>query len=201
MAEAAPRPTPHSGPDAWSPFGEAARALPMRRVQTTLSIADTPAAFVLRADVADAAFLKAVKQTLGLTLSLAVGEVSHAEEKRIFWLGPDMWLLLVPPSGATDVAQALTKLTARFLHASNVETTETRVWLSLEGSKARATLMRLMSRDLRDTAFPIGACAGARLGPLHVLLERTGEDAYLIAGSTSSAEFLANLACDALATL
>lgn len=185
----------------WSPFGDAARELPMRRAGTSLSVAETPAAFILRANITDAAFLKATVQALRLTLPSAVGEVVRAEDKRIFWLGPDMWLLLVPPHAAGETGQTLTRLTARFLHASTVEITETRAWLKLEGPAARQILMRLMSRDLRDTAFPIGACVGALLGPLNVLLERTGEDAYLIAGATSSAEFLANLARDALATL
>ena len=100
---------------------------------------------------------------------------------------------------AIETSQKLTVLTARFLHASFIETTETRAWLRLEGPAARETLMKLTARDLRDSAFPIGACVGALLGPMHALMERVGEDAYLIAGPTSSAEFLATMIRDALA--
>ena len=183
----------------WSPFGDSGKELPMTRAGTTVSIAETPATFVLQGDRNDAAFLAAVEDAVGLTLPMTVGEVVRAKALRAFWLGPDMWLLLAPLDEAEDASRSLTVLTARFLHASAVETTETRAWIKLEGPAARQTLMKLTARDLRDKALPVGACSGALLGPLHALLERVAEDAYMIAGPVSSAEFMAEMARDALA--
>jgi sarcosine oxidase subunit gamma len=183
----------------WSPFGDRGRDLPMTRAGTTIAIAETPAAFVLQGDCRDESYYKAAEDVLGLALPKLVGEISRSETCRAFWLGPDMSLLLAPATQAVEISQKLAVLTARFLHASFVETTETRAWVTLEGPSARQTLMKLTARDLRDNAFPIGACVGALLGPLHALIERVGEDAYLIAGPTSSAEFLATMMRDALA--
>ena len=183
----------------WSPFGDSGRDLPMTREGTTIAIAETPAAFVLQGNCRDGVYYKAAEDVLGLALPKLVSEVARSETCRAFWLGPDMWLLLAPAAEAVETSQKLAVLTARFLHASFIETTETRAWLKLEGPAARETLMKLTARDLRDSAFPIGACVGALLGPMHALMERVGEDAYLIAGPTSSAEFLATMIRDALA--
>ena len=183
----------------WFPFGDKGRDLPMTRAGTIVAIAETPAAFVLQGKCGDGAYYKAAEETLGLALPKVVSEVARSETCRAFWLGPDMWLLLAPAAEAIETSQKLTVLTARFLHASFIETTETRAWLRLEGPAARETLMKLTARDLRDSAFPTGACVGAALGPLHALMERIGEDAYLIAGPISSAEFLATMMRDALA--
>jgi sarcosine oxidase, subunit gamma len=183
----------------WSPFGDRGRDLPMTREGTTIAIAETPIAFVLQGNCRDGVYYKAAEDVLGLVLPKLVSEVARSETRRAFWLGPDMWLLLAPAAEAVEASQKLSVLTARFLHASFIETTETRVWLRLEGPAARETLMKLTARDLRDSAFPIGACIGALLGPMHALMERVGEDAYLIAGPTSSAEFLAAMMRDALA--
>jgi len=183
----------------WSPFGDSGRDLPMTREGTTIAIAETPAAFVLQGNCRDGVYYKAAEDVLGLALPKLVSEVIRSETCRAFWLGPDMWLLLAPAAEAVETSQKLAVLTARFLHASFIETTETRAWLKLEGPAARETLMKLTARDLRDSAFPIGACVGALLGPMHALMERVGEDAYLIAGPTSSAEFLATMMRDALA--
>ncbi len=183
----------------WSPFGDSGRDLPMTREGTTIAIAETPAAFVLQGNCRDGVYYKAAEDVLGLALPKLVSEVVRSETCRAFWLGPDMWLLLAPAAEAVETSQKLAVLTARFLHASFIETTETRAWLKLEGPAARETLMKLTARDLRDSAFPIGACVGALLGPMHALMERVGEDAYLIAGPTSSAEFLATMMRDALA--
>lgn len=183
----------------WSPFGDSRKDLPMTRSGTTVAIAETPSTFVLQGDDGDSAFLRAAEETLGFPLPKAVGEVSRVDMHRAFWLGPDMWLVLGASSGALPMAQSMSVLCTRFLHASVVETTEIRAWIRLEGPSARQTLMKLTARDLGDKAFPVGACAGALLGPLHALLERVEEDAYLIAGPTSSAEFLAEMMRDALA--
>lgn len=183
----------------WSPFGDKGRDLPMTREGTTIAVAETPAAFVLQGNCRDGVYYKAAEDVLGLALPKLVSEVARSETYRAFWLGPDMWLLLAPAAEAVEASQKLAVLTARFLHASFIETTETRAWLRLEGPAARETLMKLTARDLRDSAFPIGACVGALLGPMHALMERVSEDAYLIAGPTSSAEFLATMMRDALA--
>lgn len=183
----------------WSPFGDRGRDLPMTREGTTIAIAETPAAFVLQGNCRDDSYYRAAEDVLGLSLPKLVGEVARSETCRAFWLGPDMWLLLAPAAEAVETSQKLAVLAARFLHASFVDTTETRAWIRLEGPVARQTLMKLTARDLRDSAFPIDACVGALLGPMHALIERVGEDAYLIAGPTSSAEFLATMMRDALA--
>lgn len=182
----------------WSPFGEGGKALPMTRAGTTVSIAEAPATFVLQGDCRDGAFLKAAREKLGIELPLQVGDVGLSKAERVFWLGPDMWLVLAPGDAAVETLQRLIVLTTRFLHASVVETTETRAWIRLAGPAARQVLMRLTARDLRDTAFAKGACVGALLGPLHVLLERIDDDAYMIAGPVSSAEFLVEMVRDAL---
>ena len=183
----------------WSQFGDQGRDLPITRAGTTIAIAETLVSFVLQGTCSDNGYYKAAEEALGLVLPKDVGEVARSETCRAFWLGPDMWLLLAPAAEAVETSQKLAVLTAPFLHASFVETTETRAWLRLQGPFARQTLMKLTERDLRDSAFPVGACIGLLLGPLHALMERVDEDTYLIAGPTSSAEFLAAMIRDSLA--
>jgi len=186
MADAAP----------WTPFGAAGDRLPAERGDVTLAAAPTPTAWLLQADYGDAIWREAAAAAAGVGVPGSVGGVRGEAGRRILALGPDMWLLL--SDGQPPAPAGLEELEGRFGHASAVEQTEARAWLTLEGAGAADALRRLSTHDLDLAAFPAGTARGAMLGPVACILERLAADRFVIGGPVSTAEFLAELLLDAL---
>ena len=83
----------------WSPFGDSGRDLPMTRAGTTVSIAETPATFVLQGNCSDDGLTTRLRRRKRWGSALPKGRrrgVHGPNTCRAFWLGPDMWLVLAP---------------------------------------------------------------------------------------------------------
>lgn len=186
-----------SAPEDWSPFGALAVRLPAAAAEVTLSVLPTPATFLLLGDIDEPGWRDAIAGAAGVAPSRTVGAVATGADRRMLTLGPDMWLLLCD-APAAGLGQALLDAAGRFARAGAVETTETRVWLRLEGGGAATALAKLATLDLAPAAFPPGCVYGARLGALACLLERRADDIFVVAGPTSSAEYLAGMLLDAI---
>lgn len=182
--------------NAWSAFGDVAARLPAGVGAVELSELPTPTTVLLQGDPADNAWLAAAGAVAGVALGVDIGQAADAGERRAYRLGPDMWLLTCDgPSPADELAA----LAGRHPQSGAVETTEARVWLKLEGAGAAGVLAKLATLDFRNAAFPVGKAVGAHIGPLSCLIERRGAEAFIVAGPTSSAEYLAELLVDAMA--
>lgn len=183
---------------AWSPFGAWARRMPVQGRAARLNIAPGPNVWLLQADPEDEACLDAVEAGFGLRPASTIGAVVAAHDasgepdaRRVVSIGPDAWLLLGAGGGLDEAV-------TQFGHASLVDVSDARVWLRIDGAAADA-LAKLTTLDLDLAAFPVGCAYGAKLGPLHVLLERTAADGFLISGQASTAEHLAEMLTYAVA--
>lgn len=173
----------------WSPFGAWAGRLPVQSERATLTVLPTPRVWLLQADPDSTAWRDAADE-IGLKPESRVGAVARGDGRRLIATGPDAWLLVAPPDAAD--LKPLAGVAA-------VEITEARAWLRLEGPGAELALAKVVALDLRKDAFPVGDAFGAKLGPLSSLIDRIADDAFEIAGHTSSAEFLAGLLAETLA--
>ena len=129
----------------------------------------------------------------GLQADIAIGRFAASPDgsHRLVRLGPDQWLYLT----AANAAQPnLPKGAAIF------EQSEMRAWFTLSGGLAEAALSSLGPRDLRLPAFPEGAGGRARLGPMTVILLRTGPAAFLIGAPVSFAHYAGDMLTAALKT-
>jgi sarcosine oxidase, subunit gamma len=165
-------PLPRTGPlDAWA---DRFAALP-----AGIRIAADP--FVPMADVrADAATAPALG--LPTTPNTWVGRGGG----RAIWLGPDEWLVTVPPGDlpGADVV---------------VDVSGQRTTLRLAGEHVRALLATGCALDLHPRAFPVGSAAQTLLGLAGVVLLALDEAEYEILVRTSFARHLADWLLDAAA--
>ncbi len=144
----------------------------------------------LRGDAGDAAFCDAVASVLGETPP-SEPNTTAGESPRLFWLGPDEWLVMTAEDGGSAAAAVLTSALAD-LAAAVTDVSESRTVIGLSGSRAREVLMKGCGLDVHPRAFPSGACAQTLLGQVGVLLHCLDAEAghYEITVLRSFAEYL-----------
>ncbi|HJM50447.1 MAG TPA: sarcosine oxidase subunit gamma family protein [Alphaproteobacteria bacterium] len=144
----------------------------------------------LRGDAGDKDFCRAVAEVLGET---PPGEpnTTAGSSPRLFWLGPDEWLVMTAEDGGSAVAAALTSALSG-LAAAATDISESRTIIDLSGPRARQVLMKGCGLDVHPRAFPSGACAQTLLGQVGVLLHCLDAEAgqYEITVPRSFAEYL-----------
>jgi sarcosine oxidase subunit gamma len=135
--------------------------------------------FNLRGNASERAFLEAIKTCTGLELPQSANtftELSEQQGLRIFWLGPDEWLIEAQQTLCnqllTDLGQAL-----KGLHHSLIDISGGNICLSLSGDMARYVLAKGCSLDLHFDVFKNGDCAQTSIGKASVLLALTTQPA------------------------
>jgi sarcosine oxidase subunit gamma len=122
----------------------------------------------LRGDARDAGFLRLVQETTGLLLP-PVGGMAVAGAVTALGLGPDEWLLLLPPGEGAGLAGRLDAATGE-RHGLALEASSAWTTLRLAGPAAVELLAGLVAIDLDPPAFAPGRCAATRLGSTRVVL-------------------------------
>ena len=150
------------------PFlGEVAREL----------VADSGARLTIRGDLGhinlrgnpdNTGFVTTVEEVLGQSLPVAPNTFSIGTH-RIFWLGPDEWLVVTAAVQASTVAERLHEVTSEY-HAAVNDTSGGQVAMLLEGSAARRILAKGCTLDLHASVFAVGTCAQSGLAKASVLL-------------------------------
>ena len=138
-----------------------------RRVTVT---ALPPAARLTLRAGADGAALFA--QSLGFALPDRVGRSTSKGTRTAMMLGPDEFMVL---DMQADAVLAPKLANPAF---SAVDVGHRNVAFSVVGPGAADTINAGCPRDLRDAAFPVGACARTILGKAEILLARTADDEY-----------------------
>jgi len=117
--------------------------------------------------------LAAAEGALGQPVPLAANTFT-AGERKVYWLGPDEWLIA---TGADCVADLGSELAAALAgsHAAVNDVSGGNVELLLGGVDARAVLAKGCSLDLHPREFASGQCAQTGLGRVSVLLAAAGE--------------------------
>ncbi len=122
----------------------------------------------LRGDAADAGFLEAVAKPLGQPLPLVANTFSDGA-CRVYWLGPDEWLIITEPEREQLLAAQLTEaLTGRIFALTDL--TGGQISLRLSGTNARDVLATGCTLDFHPRVFQPGQCAQTMLGKVSMLI-------------------------------
>ena len=122
----------------------------------------------LRGNPANADFVAAVEEVFGQSLPVTPNTASVGTH-RVFWLGPDEWLVVTAAEQAAIVTGRLQAATSES-HASVNDISGGQIAMLLEGSAARSILAKGCTLDLHASVFPVGACAQSGLAKANVLL-------------------------------
>jgi sarcosine oxidase subunit gamma len=116
----------------------------------------------LRARDNNTAFLAATLKVLGCEPPTAANTVIEAGDYRIYWLGPDEWLV-VTPAGQQDQVKADLLATLDGVFCAVVDNSSGLTMLHVSGDNAAALLATDCPFDLHPREFKHGQCAQTRL--------------------------------------
>jgi sarcosine oxidase, subunit gamma len=101
-----------------------------------------------------------------------------AGDRDVLWLGPDEWLVVAEPGGASAMAEELERSLAD-LHRSVVDVSGNRIVLELWGSSRHDRLSSACPIDLHPRSWGDGRCAQSVFGAAQVLLQERQETTRL----------------------
>ncbi|MFI7586385.1 2Fe-2S iron-sulfur cluster-binding protein [Spongisporangium articulatum] len=141
----------------------------------------------------------AVQGALGFALPGPNRAATQADRSAL-WLGPDEWLLLGPDGD--DLVAVLTEAVTGDERASVVDLSANRTTVRLRGTAATAVLEKGCALDLHARATTVDEpgqswCAVTLLSRLNVILQKPGDDEYLLLVRPSFAGYLADWLLDA----
>ncbi len=123
----------------------------------------------LRGRPGNTAFLAAVLKVLGVEPPTDANTVIDAGEYRVFWLGPDEWLVVTPAGRQSQLrADLLAALEGVF--SSVVDNSSGLTLLRITGVNAAALLATDCPFDLHPREFAPGQCAQTRLAKAGMLI-------------------------------
>ena len=175
-----------AGADVTGPRGAALREVPF---QTMVGLRAAPGS----------ASATALGDVLGAPLPGRVGQTSVSGDHATLWLAPDEWLVV---SGAEPeplvgaLAEALGQA-----RGAVVDLSANRTVLELTGPAARAVLEKGCPADLHPRVFGTGSAIATTLGPVPLVLWRSGEECYRLLPRASFADYVARWLLDAMAEL
>jgi len=123
----------------------------------------------LRGSVDNTAFLAAILKVLGVEPPTDANTVVAAGERRIFWLGPDEWLV-VTPAGQQDTLRDELHAALKKVFSSVVDNSSGLTLLRITGDNAGALLATDCPFDLHPREFKPGQCAQTRLARAGMLI-------------------------------
>ena len=152
----------------------------------------------LRGDPADASFIDAVRQVLGLALPTAANTASTTGDRAALWLSPDQWLILVPFATRAQTIDELERALAG-KHVSITDVSANRTILELSGAKAREVLAKGCGLDLHPRAFKTGQCAQTVVARSQAVIWQIDETpTYRVLVRPSFAAYLTDFFIDAM---
>lgn len=131
----------------------------------------------IRCDAADVDALDRIGGVLGQALPLQPNTVSSGQH-RVYWLGPDEWLVKSEPREA-GLVDALRGACAG-VFATFVDVSDGQVVMVLSGPRAAEVLAKGCTLDLHPDRFEVGDCAQTTLARTSMLISRTAEGFEII---------------------
>ncbi len=122
-------------------------------------------------------FAAAAESALGQVLPTAPNTLSMGEH-RIYWLGPDEWLVLTDLQSIDALKEEL-ELTLVGMHAASNDVSGGQIALRLAGVHVPGMLAKGCTLDLHPRVFATGMCAQSGLAKANVLLgliTQSGQD-------------------------
>ncbi len=143
----------------------------------------------LRGDPANAGFVEAVGARLGQPLPLVANTFTQGRF-RVFWLGPDEWMVQTEPGGAEALEARLADSLAG-QKCSLTDMTGSQICIRLSGARARDLLAKGCTLDLHPRVFTAGDCAQTVLGKASMLIALSrasceAEGEHLVAAGESA---------------
>lgn len=127
----------------------------------------------LRADCSDNDCVEALESQLGQSLPTTPNTLSEGEH-RIYWLGPDEWLILTDLPQAALLMEKLRKsVTGKHVALNDVSGGQ--IVLRLDGTGVRDLLAKGCTLDLHPRVFTAGMCAQSGLAKANVLIGLAGQ--------------------------
>lgn len=108
------------------------------------------------------AFLAALLKVIGCEPPTEANTMVESGNYRIYWLGPDEWLI-VTPTGQQGRVQAELKLALEGVFSSLVDNSSGLTMVEISGDNAAGLLATGCPFDLHPRAFKPGQCAQTRL--------------------------------------
>ena len=133
--------------------------------------------------------VEAATRVLGQPMPLAANTFT-AGEHRVYWLGPDEWLVVTSAEAAAALGSELAEALAGF-HAAINDVSGGHVALCVSGVDARTVLAKGCTLDLHPQKFGPAQCARTGLAKATVLLGALdSESTYTIIVSRSFSDYL-----------
>jgi len=111
------------------------------------------------------------EQVLEIALPTQPNTCEALESGRIFWLGPDEWLLVVAESQGTPLTQKLSEAWEPYFH-SIVDVSGGQTVIRISGNKAVEVLNLGCTLDLHSSSFKVKSCAQSLIHGVPILLSR-----------------------------
>lgn len=124
--------------------------------------------FNLRGKPDNAEFLAAASSALGQALPVDANTMGCGEH-RIYWLGPDEWLIVTPLVGKLDLAQRLGKAIATY-NAALTDVSGGQIALHISGPATKDILAKGCTLDFHPHSFAVGACKQSGLAKTDILI-------------------------------
>lgn len=151
-----------------------------------VSLAPPVARLVLRAR----GDLAALEAALGVTLPTVIGQRTEGGEVEVLCLGPDEWMLHLPPGQVGALSASCAALMGRHPH-SLVDVSGREVTLLIDGPRAAELLTIGCARDIE--AIPVGQGRRTAFDGVTVILWRDGPAAFRLDVWNSFAPHVAGL--------
>ena len=104
----------------------------------------------------------AILNVLGCELPVEANTMIEAGDNRIYWLGPDEWLIVTPTEQQAKLANDL-RLALKGIFSSVVDNSSGLTMLEIRGDNAANLLASDCPLDLHPRVFKPGQCAQTRL--------------------------------------
>ncbi len=116
----------------------------------------------LRGRSSDTAFLAALLKVLGCEPPIGANTMVESGDHRIYWLGPDEWLLITP-TGKQGQVQAQLRKALDGVFSAVVDNSSGLTLVEVAGENAGPLLATGCPLDLHPRVFKPGQCAQTRL--------------------------------------
>jgi sarcosine oxidase subunit gamma len=123
----------------------------------------------LRGDINNPSFTKGVEEAIGLSLAIEANTTGTSPDRKIFWLGPDEWLLHLPLQQLEKTLLKLEQALAE-VHCAITDVSDYYSVLELSGPQSREVIASASVFDTREAEFTISHCAQIRFGHASILL-------------------------------
>ncbi|PQZ88184.1 sarcosine oxidase subunit gamma [Arthrobacter sp. MYb227] len=138
----------------------------------------------------------AIAAELGIALPEGVGSVCGTTDGiAVLWLGPDEFLAVAPEG--TEMADRLVRALGDE-PGQVVDLSANRSVIELSGPSARAVLEKGCPADLHPRSLATGSAITTTLGPVPLLLWKTGEETFRLLPRASFADYTARWLLDGM---